>query len=1767
MKFLLRLLLLASATLTVARAQTLGILQPATGSSMVVNVGGSVTVSGGYAGFTPAAISVSAVGATTTTFNATFSGGIWTATWAPTALGSYTLRASSGTVTSAPIVVTIAGFAPTVSLALSPTGASVPIGSSRYLIATTTDDGAIDHVDFSLDGALIGSVTKGQGGVFTSLFTATAPVGAHAITATAYDNDGLSTTSNIVGVNVASLIGLPPTVSINGPVSGAFLATTVATTISGIATDPDGTITNVQVFANGSLIGSTTPASNGTWTMSWTPAALGVVSLVAIATDDKANAIASPAVGVNVTDTTSPTITLAATPGSSAIPVTLPAGSTRNILATVGASTGRAVVRVEFFVNATKVGEKTTAPYSFRYTAPTTTGAYVFSARATDNTGLARDAQLPLNVIAAVGAPPTINLLTPTNGTTVVPTAGTAIVATSVSLAASAIAPGGSITSVQFYANGSPTLNTTSTNPVTAAPYTASFNPNTPGSYVLDAIATDDRGNTVVSNAVTITAAFGTPTVAITSPNPNATARATPNVPITISATAQGGSGAGVILVEYLLDGQQIGTRTVGISNGITTSYVFSWTPTTAQLGTHQLTARVTDTNSLTATSTPPVNIIVSNIVGSPPVISGVAATPVPTVGLQTLSTVNFVATAFSNATGGSITSVEFFLNDTSIGLAAREGTTNLYRFTYDFSRFDYSVLTPDINTGRFTIPLYAIAKDNSNNQTLSTTVNLLLNPSQSAPPTIQLVALSPTTISQGNTFIVAPIFADSDGTVTSLQLYSNGAVSGGAVANPGLGQFLTFTPTAAGTYRLFVAATDDTGNTAISTPVITVTVTATSAPVTALVRPTDDSTVTTVGAPVFLEATATFSDPTLSQSVVFAATNSGGRATNVTGTRIGTTSTYRAIFTTTTADTYTITSQATIGTGANAITTTSSQSRRVVVNNVVGIAPTVTISVPSSATSVSSANLTATATAAGGGAITNVEFFLGRNSIGQAVRDQLTNTWRMTASFVGLTTGNTEIVALARDSAGNIAASTTTNINITTGTGAPPSVNVFVNPTSVTLGQNIVLTATAGSITSTVSSVTYFANALNLGGRTTPPTPGQAGYQLTWTTAPVGTFNVYAVAADINGNTTVSAPVLVTVRRFEPVLDDSAFILQSYVDISNINAPNLDLVTAYAGQIAAGSLTRAQLVDTLITNDTGGFTAPVNLLAAYYAIMGEWPTPSNYATLLATARGSLPNAIGTILSSTRYSFLFSNGIGTSTGTLTTSFNASFDTLTAFATRLWQNVGRNAPSQAEVLQFQRNPTAVTAPPLGPLGRGYAATGVGLNTALAEFITITNSANTAFMNKAQAAALYYQLDKPPTPDGTVDQVVAPIAARIVQLLKLPDTTSIIDAALKDILYTNRYVTVLTSPQSLVISPRSGAIFSVNALGAPPLSYQWLFNGAPIPVTTNPTANTSQLSLTNVDATKAGTYTVLVSSSYGSATSDPATLTLTSTPTKVTNLSTRGVTNASGQLLIGGFVVSGAANQTRQMLIRVVGPSLPASVTGVVADPHLEVYSAANPNVPILVNDNWGTQTGGAAAVTAIQQAANRVGAFALNPNSLDAAVLATLSPGLYTVQAKAPAGSTNPGVVLIEVYDASPNSTATTPKPVNVSTRGPVGTGASIMIAGFVIDGVASRRMLIRGVGPTLTRFNVPGALADPQIELFDGNGKSLRVNDDWAAGDDAALIAAAANAGGAFPLANGSKDSAMLLMLPPGAYTVHLSGVGTTNNTGIGLVEVYDVDP
>ena len=113
-----------------------------------------------------------------------------------------------------------------------------------------------------------------------------------------------------------------------------------------------------------------------------------------------------------------------------------------------------------------------------------------------------------------------------------------------------------------------------------------------------------------------------------------------------------------------------------------------------------------------------------------------------------------------------------------------------------------------------------------------------------------------------------------------------------------------------------------------------------------------------------------------------------------------------------------------------------------------------------------------------------------------------------------------------------------------------------------------------------------------------------------------------------------------------------------------------------------------------------------------------------------------------------------------------------------------------------------------------------------------------------------------------------------------------------------------MTIRKHPESLTVSPRSGVLFSVEAEGAPPLAYQWLLNGAPIAGATN-----ALLSLTNVDTTRVGTYTVAITSSAATATSDPATLTLTNTPTRLANISTRGVVGSGSGVLIAGIVVGG------------------------------------------------------------------------------------------------------------------------------------------------------------------------------------------------------------------------------------------------------------------
>lgn len=121
---------------------------------------------------------------------------------------------------------------------------------------------------------------------------------------------------------------------------------------------------------------------------------------------------------------------------------------------------------------------------------------------------------------------------------------------------------------------------------------------------------------------------------------------------------------------------------------------------------------------------------------------------------------------------------------------------------------------------------------------------------------------------------------------------------------------------------------------------------------------------------------------------------------------------------------------------------------------------------------------------------------------------------------------------------------------------------------------------------------------------------------------------------------------------------------------------------------------------------------------------------------------------------------------------------------------------------------------------------------------------------------------------------------------------------------------------------------------------------------------------------------------------------------------------------------------------------------------------------------------------------------------------------------------------------------------------NLSARAAVGGAAGTPILGFVVAG-GEQRVIVRGIGPGLAGFGVSGALADPLLELRQGS-TLVQSNDNWSAGDSAIFAA-----NGAFALAAASRDAALVVTLPPAAYTAQTSSVAA-GGSGVALVEIYD---
>ena len=340
-----------------------------------------------------------------------------------------------------------------------------------------------------------------------------------------------------------------------------------------------------------------------------------------------------------------------------------------------------------------------------------------------------------------------------------------------------------------------------------------------------------------------------------------------------------------------------------------------------------------------------------------------------------------------------------------------------------------------------------------------------------------------------------------------------------------------------------------------------------------------------------------------------------------------------------------------------------------------------------------------------------------------------------------------------------------------------------------------------------------------------------------------------------------------------------------------------------------------------------------------------------------------------------------------------------------------------------------------------------------------------------------------------------------------------------------------------PTSQTITGGGTATLSASASGTPTPTFQWQVNGVNIPGATSSTYTTSL----------PGTYTVVITNSAGSTTSSPANVI---TATRLTNISTRAQVGTGGNLEIAGFVVSGAPGSTEQLLVRGVGPTLAQfGVTGVLTQPVLTLFNSSG--AMVATNTGWGTNSNAAQ----IAATSGTVGAFALPIGSADSALLISLAPGAYTAQVSGQ--NTTTGVALAEVYEVN----AGNPEIINVSTRAFVSTDSSVEIAGIVVGGSQSAKVLIRAVGPTLSPFGVAGVLAQPSLSVVNAVGTTVATNTGWSTNSNAATIASETAAIGTFSLPLGSADCALLLTLAPGSYTAVVSGVGGTS--GVCLVEAY----
>lgn len=1302
-----------------------------------------------------------------------------------------------------------------------------------------------------------------------------------------------------------------------------------------------------------------------------------------------------------------------------------------------------------------------------------------------------------------------------------------------------------------FFVNGTSIGTSTNNTGSYVTPGRVAWTPPAPGAYFFTVTASDGT-NTVTSLPIRY---FATGVV-ITSPRSPTLVPGGSSVVIKGDATTAQGF---VRQIEFFVDGQ---------SQGVDTSAPYSiiYTPPTLP-GAHQITAVATDNNGNTLALERPVTINVVSPIGAIPTVA--VASPASGSALRipdyiTSSGASIPISVIANDSDGAITKVETYIDGVLVNTDQQ--------FPYTFNWQPQSI-------GSYRI--VALAFDDKNNVVASTPSVVTV----SAPPTVTITRpTEASALPAGAPTTVTANASDSDGGVVSVQFFADNELIGEDTTAP---YSVTWIPTQkadSSTAVLTALATDNFGITTLSTP-INITVTGSGSgtgnnigqpPVVTLTNPVSQARLV-VGQSVTLTANASDVDGNVHSVQFFANGQSLGSDNSFP---------YSATWTPSSLGTYAVVAKA-LDNDGNA---TSAEVSVTVVANSAGL-PQVSLLSPvaSSKATVGSPVVLAASAVDSDGTVQSVDFSVNGLSVGRTTAFPYLVSWTPTAA------GVYSVSAAVTDDGGNRVISAVTTVTVADAIGHLPLANVSFNnpalsatdttttgsttPIQVSYGSKLLITSQAVDDDGGIAKVEFYMNGRLLATRTAAP------YSVLATLDTLQDVILTAVVTDTSGNVVYALPKVIDTQPAVGIADlkvelvspeanrtytvGSQIVFAASHNAGNQPAPRIDFyvngqpfhtLTAEPFSFQMG-LSQPGTYDVQAVLRSGTATT-VSAPTRIFVTAGVPPTivltdPADGTTIRLgssiNVRADAADADGTIQNVQ----FFVNGtlIGTdSSSPYTISYTPAGVGILRFTALATDSSGQSAVSAARTIQVTSSSTfSSEAVYVGDYLAGSETgkialvntggkTGVGI-----AFSTTGASKSYLFQNMTVDSANRFSLASTPSIAGQFSDTAASgtfdgTRASFIAIATFAGANGSAPAGL----YAGNLAGKLASTVTAIVG-NDGTVYVYLADGsATDVGTGSLLSNGTFSVTLKSGGKfTGQIDpvsrfLTGGISGGPVTGSVIGAASTGGNFSDGA----------LRNLSTRGNVGTGNSVMIAGFIVGG--NTPKKVLVRAVGPTLASfGVTGVLANPDLQIFRGST---SIERNDNWGGNA-------AIVQAAGAVGAFALAPSSLDSAILTTLSPGAYT--ATVTGVNNTSGVALVEVYDVDAADPFTPQKVMNISTRGDVGTGDRILMAGFVVSGTSPKKVLVRAVGPTLSTFGVTGTLADPILRITTQSNTTIRENDNWETGNNVPLLTDAANKAGAFAFPTGSKDAAVLLTLPPGTYTAQVSGV--SNTTGVALVEVYEV--